>query len=102
MNMKRKMPKTYEVEHHGRKVRVSVPARHDMAAYSGDARRVLQDVLRDSLGPQAIAALANAIRVQLHSIKDAAVKRQLRWFEQQLVAMISEEQYRRLCVEAGL
>jgi hypothetical protein len=102
MNMKRKTPKTYEVEHHGRKVRVSVPARHETVTYSGDGGRVLQDILGDSLSPQAVAALANAIRVQLHSVKDAAVKRQLRWFEQQLVAMISEEQYRRLCVEAGL
>jgi len=100
--MTRRKPKTYEAEMNGKKVRVTVPERHETVAYSGDGRQVLQDVLGDSLSPQAVAAMANAIRVQLHSVKDAAVKRQLTWFEQQLVAMISEEQYRRLCVEAGL
>lgn len=101
--MKQRTPKTYEAEHGGRKVRVTVPERHDAVAYSGDAAEVLRDVLRDNLSPEAVAATANAVRVQVNrGIKDKSVQRQLKWFADRLVAIVGgEEQYHRLCDELG-
>jgi len=107
--MAKKRPKTYEVEHDGRKVRVTVPERHDHVAYEGDAAEVLRDVLKDNLSPQAVAALANAIRVQLNSRAGLASgdwrvwRQQLRWLSDLLVEMLGgEEAYRQACDEAGL
>ena len=97
---KRERPKTYEVEHGGRKVRVTVP---------DEAAAELKDVLRNNLNPQAAAALANAIQVQLNSRAGLSAgdwrvwRQQLRWMADQLVEMLGgEDAYRRACREAGL
>jgi hypothetical protein len=98
--MKRKTAKTYEADHRGRTVRVTVPERHESVAYSGDVGDVLRDVL-DSLSPHAVAAIA----AYLHPVRtmDQEVVRQLRWFAELLTEVVGgEEQLNRLCEEAGL
>ena len=102
--MKHRKPKTCEAEYQGRKVPVTVPQRHDAVAYSGDAAEVLRDVLRDTLSPQAVAAMANALRVQVNrGIEDKDIRQQLQWFGDRLVAIVGgEKQYHRLCDELGL
>ena len=99
--MKRQRPKTYEAEVAGRKVRVTVPERHDHAAYEGDAADVLKDVLRDTLSPQAVAAIVAYL--QPAKTKDKAVNRQLRWFADRLTELVGgAEQLGRLTDELGL
>ena len=99
--MKRKMAKTYEVDHRGRKVRVTVPERHESVAYSGDVEEVLRDVLRDSLSPHAVAAIAAYL--QPVRTMDQEVVRQVRWFAELLTEVVGgEDQLNRLCEEVGL
>jgi len=99
-----KRARRYTAEYQGRKVRVTIPERRDQRAYEGDLSDILQDVLRDTFGPEAIAALANAVRVQVNgNFKDRAVRRQLHWLADRLVEMLGgEEAYVRLCKEAGV
>ena len=97
-------PKTYEATMpDGRKVRCTVPESPE-AAYEGDADEVLGDVLRDSFSPQAVAAMANALRVQLNrGIPDARVRRQVRYMADLLVAQLGGRKgYRLALCEAGL
>jgi len=149
--MKRKRPKTYEVEHAGRKVRVTVPERQDddaprtagriakhpmysltdlkylrkkgyrdeeilafwdrdhglgckpvehRSTYAGSPREVVQEVMRDNLSPQAVAAIA----AHLHGLvntKDEKVNAEVAWFTEQLLEMLGD-QYNALCEEIGL
>jgi len=153
MNAKRKRPETYEAEHAGRKVRVTVPENepetggaedvaerirkhpmysptdlkylrkkgysdaeilafwdrdHDLGCkpcehrftYTGSPREVIQEVMRDNLSPQAVAAIA----AHLHGIvktKDDKVNGEVAWFTEQLLDMLGE-QYNALCEEIGL
>ena len=143
---KRERPKTYEVEHKGRKVRVTVPddtadlaerikhhpmntasdlaylrgkgysdaeilafwdrdhAQGQRPVHHGEAVAALTTFLKANLSPEAVAALANAVRVQINGgLKDRAVRRQLKWFAEHLVEMLGDEDaYRRACREAGL
>jgi hypothetical protein len=98
--MKRSRPKTYEADLRGKKIRVTVPQRHETVAYSGEAVEVLRDVLRDSLSPQAIAAIA----AHLHGIvktSDEKVNGEAAWFTGQLLELLGD-QYNALCEELGL
>jgi len=68
--------------------------------YSGTPGEVVQEVLRDNLSPQAIAAIA----AHLHGIvktKDEKVNREVAWFTEQLLEMLGD-QYNALCEEVGL
>ena len=101
MTTKRKRPETYEADHKGRKVRVTVPERHESVAYSGDAVEVLRDALRDNLSPHAIAAIAAYI--QPVRTMDPRLVRQVRWFADLLIEMVGGgDEHNRLCEEVGL
>ena len=78
------------------------PVEHRLT-YSGTAAEVVQEVLRDNLSPEAVAATANAVRVQVNrGIEDKSVEQQLKWFADRLVAIVGgEKQYHRLCGELG-
>jgi len=68
--------------------------------YTGSPREVVQEVMRDNLSPQAVAAIA----AHLHGIvktKDEKVNREVAWFTAQLLDMLGE-QYNALCEEIGL
>ena len=74
--------------------------RHEMAAYSGDIKDVLRDVLKDNLSPRAVATIA----AHLHGIvntKDDKVNREVAWFTEQLLDMVGD-QYNALMEECGL
>ncbi|MBA7590411.1 hypothetical protein ES708_32531 [subsurface metagenome] len=95
-------PKSYLVQHEGRPVRVTIPDRHDGVAYEGDLKDILRDVLKDSVSPQTIAALANAVRVQIRSgLKNPAIVKQLTWISKILLNMLGN-QYQTLLDEAGV
>ena len=106
--MKRKRPKppqgvprgTYEADFRGKKVRVTVPQRHETVAYSGEAKDVLRDVLRDSLSPKAVAVIAGHLHGMVNTKSDA-VNREVAWFTEQLLDMVGD-QYNALCEEVGL
>ena len=98
--MKHKRPRTYEADFRGKKVRVTVPQRHETVAYSGEAEEVLRDLLRDNLSPQAVAAIA----AHLHGIvktTDDKVNGEVAWFTGQLLELLGD-QYNALCEELGL
>ena len=93
MKSKRKRPETYEAEHGGRKVRVTVPEAIDEA--------VLFDALRDNLSPHAVAAVVSCLRINRTSNSD--VDRQVHWFAEELVKLLGgPEQQTRLAEELGL
>ena len=100
MNAKRRQRKTYEADYRGKKVRVTVPQRHETVAYSGDAAEVLRDVLRDNLSPQAVAVIAAHLHGMVNTKSDP-VNREVAWFTEQLLDMVGD-QYNALCEEAGL
>jgi len=92
---RRKRPKTYEAEMGGKKVRVTVPDAVD--------EDVLLEAVKDNFSPQVVAAMANALRVQVNSPRSSEVTRQLRWLADRLTELVGgSEQYHRLCEEAGL
>ena len=92
---------TYEATLGGRKVRVTVPERHDHVAYEGDAAEVLKDVLRDNLSPQAVAAIVAYL--QPARTKNKAVNHELQWFAERLTELVGgPEQQGRLAEEVGL
>jgi len=97
---KRKRPETYEADHKGRKVRVTVPERHESVAYSGDVVQVLRDVLKDNLSPQAVAVIAAHLHGVVKTTSDS-VNREVAWFTEQLLETVGD-QYNVLCEEAGL
>ena len=78
------------------------PGHHEMVAYSGEARAVLCDVLRDNLSPQAVAVLV--ARLVAGKTPEAEVDRELTWFTNVLVAEVlgGPEALDRLAKEAGL
>jgi len=85
--------KTFEVEVGGKKRRVTVP---------DDPRPedILLDALRETLSPQAVAAIA----AHLHGIvrtKDEKVNREVAWFTEQLLEILGDR-YNGLCDEIGL
>lgn len=90
--MKRKRPETYEAEHKGRKVRVTVPDAID----EGD----LAAGLKDNLSPQAVAAIAAYLTAA--RVKNRQVQRQIEWFAGMLVDMLGVDEFNRLIEEVGL
>ena len=94
-----KKAKRYEVDVDGRKAQVTVPERHEMCAYSGDLKDILQDVLRDSLSPEAVAAIA--AQLDARKVKDDQVAKEVRWFHRLLVGMVKGT-FRQLCDELGI
>ena len=107
--MTKRKAKTYEAEHKGRKVRVTVPPNdkaEDALATKQDYRDpvepsvALQDVLQDCMSPEAVAVIA----ANLHGIvntKNDGVNREVAWFTDQLLEMLGD-QYNALCEEIGL
>jgi len=75
------------------------PVQHRLT-YDGTPREVLREALRDSLSPQAVAAIAAHLHGLVHTKSDA-VNRQVAWFTEQLLDMVGD-QYNALCEEAGL
>jgi len=99
-------PETYPVVLHGRKARVTVPERHDHVAYEGEPADILRDLMKDNMSPQAVAALANAARLQLNAtapiLGDTAWRVEVEWVANALIAALGgEEAYHRICREAG-
>ena len=91
--MKRKTAKTYEVDHRGRKVGVTVPETID--------EDVLFDALRDNLSPHAVAAVVSCLRINRTNNGD--VDRQVHWFAEELVKLLGgHEEQSRLAEELGL
>jgi hypothetical protein len=86
---------TYDAEFKGRKVRVTV-AENDEANSLGDA-------IKDHLSPEAVATLANAVRVQVNGRRtNPKVRRELDWLANRLVTMLGgENAYHDLLKEAG-
>jgi len=80
------------------------PVVHRPGVYSGQARDVLRDVLKDCLSPEAVAVLANAIHVQVHAGAGSADARtQLTWLAEQLVEMLGGPEWCRWALsEAGM
>ena len=75
--------------------------KHVMVAYSGEAKEVLLDVLKDNLSPEAVAVIATWL--QPAHCGDEQVDRQVRWFAEQLVeALGGDDAFNRVCDELGL
>jgi len=76
--------------------------RHEMVAYSGEGKKVLADVLRDNLSPQAVAVLVT--RLLAGKTPEAEVERELTHFTNFLIADVlgGAEALDRLAKEAGL
>ena len=75
------------------------PVEHRLT-YSGTATEVVQEVMRDNLSPQAVAAIA----AHLHGIVKTTSDRvnvEVVWFAEQLLEMLGD-QYNGLCEEIGL
>jgi len=92
MKSKRKRPETYEAEHGGKKVRVTVPEAID----EGD----LAAALKDNLSPHAVAAIAAYLTAA--RVKNRQVQRQIEWFAGMLVDMLGVDEFNRLVDEVGL
>ena len=93
--MARRKLKTYDTEFKGRKVRVTVPP--------NNAADALGEAIKDNLTPEAVAPLANAVRVHVNGRRtNPEVRRQLDWLANRLVTMLGgEEAYHDLLKEAG-
>lgn len=89
-------PRTYEVEHKGHKVRVTVPE-------NGAPEDQLDDAIKENLSPEAVATLANAVRVHVNGRRtNREVRRELDWLADRLVELVGGEQaYHDLLTEAG-
>jgi len=86
-------PETYLADINGRKVRVTIPEGID----EGD----ICAALKDNLSPQAVATIAAYL--QPAKTKSPAVDREVRWFADQLMALVGgPEAQNRLAEEVGL
>ena len=90
--MAKRKPKTYEADHAGRKVRVTVP--------ESDEANALADAIRDSLSPEGVAAVAAHLQALYPSKKDST-DREVVWFHDFLVNLLGSDEYNRLCDELG-
>ena len=92
---KRRTPKTYETMLNGRKTRVTVPENEDAD--------VLAQALKDTLSPEAVAAIAAYLVARPAEAPNRAVNRELNWFTDRLVELVGgDEAFNRLCEEMGL
>ena len=77
------------------------PVQHRGVAYSGEAKDILQDVLRDNLSPQAVAAIVAYL--QPARTNNPNVDREVQWFAQQLRELLGGSEHQaRLAEELGL
>jgi len=75
--------------------------KHVMVAYSGEAKDVLHDVLKDNLSPEAVAVIAAYL--QPAHCGDERVDRQVQWFAEQLVELLGgDDAFNRVCDELKL
>jgi len=75
--------------------------KHVMVAYSGEAKDVLRDVLKDNLSPEAVAVIAAYL--QPAHCGDERVDRQVQWFAERLAeALGGGDAFNRVCEELGL
>ena len=75
--------------------------KHVTVAYSGEAKDVLHDVLKDNLSPEAVAIIAAYL--QPAHCGQEQVDRQVRWFAEQLIELLGgDEAFNRVCDELGL
>ena len=76
--------------------------RHEMVAYSGEGKKVLADVVRDNLSPQAVAAVVRCILTGKRARAD--VDREVLWLTNLLVSDVlgGPEALDRLVTEAGM
>ena len=91
--MTKRKAKTYEAEHEGRKVRVTVPP-------NTEAEDALADAMRDNFSPEAVVAIASLL--QLAATNDDNVARQVTWFREMLTEMIGKDEFNRISEEMGL
>jgi len=92
--MTRRKAKTYEAKIDGRRRRVTVPS-------DPDPRELLVDAIRDSLSPQAVAAIAAFLQPARTRSDD--VDKQIRWFADLLTEAIGgSDTMNDLCDEVGL
>ena len=76
------------------------PVQHRFT-YTGSPREVVQEVMRDNLSPQAVAAIVAYL--QPAGTNNSDVDRQVRWFAEELVKFLGgDEQQSRLADELGL
>jgi len=69
--------------------------------YTGFPREVVREVMRDSLSPQAVAAIVSCLRINRTNNGD--VDRQVHWFAEELCELLGgHEQQTRLAEELGL
>lgn len=91
--MTKRKAKTYEAEHNGRKVRMTVPP-------NAEAADALADAMKDNLGPETVAAIAAFLDAA--TTKSDKVNRQMEWFVAQLIKMVGgDAAMNRLCDEVG-
>jgi hypothetical protein len=92
--------KTYEADHAGKKVRVTVPENEDPSAPGKE----LRDLLQDCMSPEAVATIAFAVNVHLaRGGTTGMAYQQADWFQIQLVALLGgQDAYERVCRETGL
>jgi hypothetical protein len=83
--------KTYEVQHKGKKVKVTVPESEEVA---------FDEAIKNNLSPSAVAAIAAHLRAA--STKDAKVNAEIRAFTELLINLLGTDKYNRLCEEVGL
>jgi hypothetical protein len=81
---------------------VPTSGRHEMVAYSGEGKKVLADVVRDNLSPQAVAAVVRCILTGKRARAD--IDREVLWLTNLLVSDVlgGPEALDRLVKEAGL
>jgi len=61
----------------------------------------LEETMREHFSPAAVAAIA-AILTTPRRVRNQAVQRELDWFAGHLVDMLGKDEFKGLCVEAGL
>ena len=76
------------------------PVEHRLT-YTGTAAEVVQNVLKDNLSPEAVAAMVSYL--QPVSTRSSAVNKEIEWFSGQLLELLGgHEQQTRLAEELGL
>ncbi len=84
--MTKRKAKTYEAEHNGRKVRVTVPP-------NTEAEDALADALKDNLGPEGCRIIARCIRRYMTTVPDNTKSsgiREARWFGSMMAELANE------------
>jgi len=67
-----------------------------------DDARILTDAIKDNLSPKAAAAMGCFLLDVRLPIGDDDVWRELNWLAEEIIAVLSESEFTRLCDEMGL